>query len=136
MLVRDIMNKNVLTADPDTSVIEAARTMADNHVGSLVVVKDGSILGIVTERDILLSLADIAENILDAKIGDVMTHYVIVIEPDAKIEKAVRMMKDNGIKKIPVVADEKLVGIITASDIIAAEPEMIRDLSAQLRKKI
>jgi len=135
MLVREIMRRDVLTASPDMAVTEAARKMADNHVGSLVVTKGGKILGIVTERNILLSLAEYGHDIEQKTLADVMTSYVITINPDSPVSKAVRVMNENSIKKLPVIEDENLVGMVSVSDIIVAQPALMKELAGCVIRK-
>lgn len=129
MLVKDIMTRNVVAVKRETPLREAAETMADNHIGCLVVKSNGKVSGIITDRDILVFIADETHKSLDSyRVKDVMTDYVITIRSTSPIEKAVKLMTENRIKKIPVVDDEKLAGIITMSDIIWAEPKMIGEL--------
>lgn len=136
MLVRDLMKRGIITTGPDMSVKEAAKTMADNNIGSLLVLKNSRTIGILTERDILCCLANSGENEIDSKkVRDAMTHYIISITSASTIKKAVKLMSENKVKKLPVI-DEKLVGIITASDIIAAQPRMIKDVKTLLSMKM
>jgi CBS domain-containing protein len=136
MLVKDIMTRNVVIVHRDTPLREAAEIMADNHIGCLVVKSDGKISGIITDRDILVFIADERHKNLDSfRVKDVMTDYVIRIRSTSPIEKAVQLMNENRIKKIPVVDDERLVGIITMSDIIWAQPKLVGQLSQVAKKK-
>ncbi len=129
MLVGEIMNRHVFKAAPEMSMREAARIMADNRVGSIVVEKNGRMSGIVTEHDILLAVAESKEDFDSLAISGIMTRYVIYISPDAKIEKAAELMISRGIKKLPVIENDKIQGIITTSDIVAAEPELMKSVS-------
>ena len=128
MLVEKIMNKHVITVKPDTSFLEAMQVMADNHIGCVVVAKDGKPIGMLTERDVLVAIA--SEEIKDlkkTKVKAVMTHYIIVIGPKRTVTKAAMLMNENKIKKLPVVDGKgRLVGIITASDIISAQPKAVK----------
>jgi CBS domain-containing protein len=123
MIVEKVMNKHVITASPETSLLEAAQIMADNHIGCIVVTQKGKPVGMLTERDILVAIASDEIDIKKTKIGSIMTHYLITIGPKRQLSKAIELMADNKIKKLPVVNDEgKLIGIITASDIMSVEP--------------
>ena len=136
MHVKDVMRREVLTVSPETRIKEAARTLSDNHIGSLIVVKNEKVAGIITERDILRSLADSEKDEIESKIvEDAMTHYVIPITSGSNVESAVKLMIENKIKKLPVIDNDKLVGIITASDIITAQPEMIKNIRRLLSRK-
>ena len=136
MLVRDMMKRNVITTSPEIRIKEAARTMADNHIGSLPVLKNNRTIGILTERDILCCLANSRENEIDSKkVRDAMTNYIISITSTSTIQKAVKLMVENKIKKLLVI-DERLVGIITASDVITAQPKMIKNVKTLLLRRL
>lgn len=135
MLVRDIMNKDVVTAKPDITVKEAAAIMTCHHIGSLVVLDNEKIVGIITERTIMVSIADGRDAELTT-IEEIMAKKVITIEPDKTIEDAVGLMAEHKIKKLPVVDGDKLVGIITASDIIVVEPKLIESVANLLSIKL
>lgn len=135
MLVRDIMKKEVVTTKPDTTVKEAAAVMSRLHIGSLVVVAEEKIVGIVTERNILISIADGKDPELTV-VEDIMVKDVVTIEPGKTIDAAVGLMAERKIKKLPVVDGGKLVGIITASDIIVVEPKLIETVANLLSVKL
>ena len=129
------MTRNVVAVRRETPLREAAEMMADNHIGCLVVKNDGKVTGIITDRDVLVFIADESHRNLDSfQVKDVMTDYVITIHPNNPIEKAVELMTANRIKKIPVLENDRLVGIITMSDIIWAQPKLAAQLS-QVAKK-
>jgi CBS domain-containing protein len=109
--------------------------MADNHIGCLVVKSGGKVSGIVTDRDVLVFIADGSHRNLDSyRVKDAMTDYVITIRPTSTVEKAADLMTENRIKKIPVLDNDRLAGIITMSDIIWAQPRLIRELSQAAKK--
>ena len=135
MLVKDVMIKKVATAEPEMSVREAAQTMIDNRIGSLVILKNGKIVGMLTERDILKAVANSAD--FEALLVEqIMTRYIISVKPDANIEKAINLMVDNDVKKLPVISGEKLVGIITTNDIAALWPKIVDNLGKLLSKRL
>jgi CBS domain-containing protein len=135
MLVRDIMKKDVMATKQDATIKEAASVMSNRHIGSLVVLEKEKIVGIITERNILKSIADGLDPELTT-VEEVMTKNVITIEPDKTIDDAVGLMAQHGIKKLPVVDGDKLVGIITASDIIVVEPKLIESIANLLSIKL
>lgn len=131
MLVKDAMNKDVETIGENDNVRNAAERMVNRRIGSLVVLSPvGQLTGLLTERDILRDVVARGENSKDVKVGDIMTKELIVISPEATLEDAADVMTKNKIKKLPVV-DEKgaLVGIITASDLIAYEQKLVESVS-------
>ncbi|MEM7821817.1 MAG: CBS domain-containing protein [Candidatus Aenigmatarchaeota archaeon] len=135
MLVRDVMNKNVVVSEPGITVKEAARIMSQFHIGSLIILKNKKIVGIITERDILISVAQGKEAELTT-VEEVMTKNVITIAPDKTVEDAVNLMIEHRIKKLPVVDGNKLVGIITASDIVVVEPKLIEGIANLISIKL
>ena len=116
--ISKIMNKAFIV-DDNVTLKSAAKMMSDKNIGSLLIVKDGKIKGIITERDILKNISK-----LNLKVSLVMSKKVITIEAEEKIEEAIRVMSENKIKRLPVMKDGKLAGIITATDIIAHAKEI------------
>mgnify|MGYP003920621191 FL=1 len=117
ILLKDIMVRKVITIDPDKTARDAARLMADNNISSVIVMKGDEIVGIVTERDLVRKVC--ANDIPSSKVNivSVMSSPVITAESDLPIEAAVQRMFNNRIRRLPVVENGKLVGIVTISDI-------------------
>jgi CBS domain-containing protein len=117
ILLKDIMVRKVITIDPDKTARDAARLMADNNISSVIVMKGDEIVGIVTERDLVRKVC--ANDIPSSKVNivNVMSAPVITAESDLPIEAAVQRMFNNRIRRLPVVENGKLVGIVTISDI-------------------
>jgi len=120
-LVKEIMNKDVKSVSTDASVRDAAEVMAENRIGSVIVVGEKKVKGIVTAEDIVFKY--VAEKRGDT-VSDIMTRELVTISPSATIEKAARLMSEHKIKKLPVMDGDILVGIITASDIAKVEPAL------------
>ena len=130
-LVKDVMNRNVITGTPDLTVKNAAEIMHNYRIGSLVVLENNSLKGIVTESNILKAVST-GMDPEKTYINELMTTNVMTIGPDETVENAIRMMMDYKIKKLPVLDGKKIVGIITSSDIIVIEPKMIESLASLL----
>ena len=113
--VKDFMTKGVLTVDEDKTIFEAAKLMSQKEVGDVVVLKGEIPRGIVTERDFVRRVVA-RKTPLDSKISDVMSRPLITIDPDASLKEAARKMVNRGIRRLPVVEQHKLVGIIVVSD--------------------
>lgn len=113
MQIKKIMNK-VLVAEDNISAREAAKIMSKRNVGSLVVLRKNKLVGIVTERDIMKNIDK-----LGSKISEMMSKNVTTISPKDNVENAAILMAKNKIKRLPVIDDGKLVGIITATDLLA-----------------
>lgn len=128
--VKDIMNPEVKVVDIEDPVSKAAMMMRQFRIGSVVVMGGKHIKGIVTAEDIVYKY--VAEK-RGEKISDIMTHDPLTIEPGKKVEEAARVMTEKKIKKLPVVEGGRLVGIITATDIVKVEPALHDILLEQLK---
>jgi len=133
VLVRDIMSKDVRVVRPDTSVKEVVATMNKFDIGSIVVVQGDRPVGIITERDILRRLVEpcLAPETLTAR--QVMTSPVLTIIETASIEEAAKLMVRKRVKRLPVMNNQKLVGIVTFTDIVTKVPTMLSMLEELVR---
>jgi CBS domain-containing protein len=124
MFIKEIMTRNVVTINNNQSVLDACKKYRDFKVGSLIVIDKNQCVGIVTERDLLEKVIKIDPK--TTMIKEIMTPYIKTISPLDNIDKAITIMKKNKIKKLPVLAEDELVGIVTISDIANARPEVSR----------
>ncbi|MCS7093931.1 MAG: CBS domain-containing protein [Candidatus Aenigmarchaeota archaeon] len=131
MLVKDVMNKNVVVAKPTVTLREASKVMGEMNMGSLVIMEDEKIVGIVTSTDILKAIGD-GKDPDKTTTQDIMSREIITIQADEEVCKAVEIMVKHKIKRLPVMMNDKLVGIITVSDIAIIEPKIIREFAALL----
>ena len=113
--VKDLMTKRTLTIDSQGTVFEAAQLMSRKGVGDLIVVESEIPVGIVTERDFVRRLVA-KRRPFETKVSDVMTRPLITISPEASIKEAARKMVKYGIRRLPVLKDHKLMGILVVSD--------------------
>jgi len=120
MKVREVMTQVVLTAETATTIAEAASLMAQRRVGSTLVVDGQRLLGIFTERDIVKALSQDASATHQA-IGHWMTRNPQTISSDATVDEALRRMLDGGFRHLPVVDDERMVGMISMRDLSRAQ---------------
>ncbi len=115
--VKEIMTKDVVSIDVNYSVFDAAEIMSSNQLGCLVVMDGEATVGIVTERDIVRRVC--ARKLPgETKVLEIMSKNLITIDPDASIKDAARVMSSNKIRRLPVLKDGKLVGILVASDFV------------------
>ncbi len=128
--VSDVMTSNVVTVKPDETIVDAARKMAENKIGSVVVVDDkGTIIGILTEGDIVRRVVARGLDPSQTPVEAVMTKNPITIFEDADLAAAAELMREKGVGHLPVVNEEgRLVGIITRSDIVRIAPSLIEIL--------
>jgi len=120
MLVKEIMSKNIVTIDSNKSVYEAASLLRENKIGSVLAVDNEGNVGIVTKRDIIGGTILQHKNADITPVSEIMNTDVITINPLEKIEKAVELMEENKIKKLIVIKNKDIVGIITVTDISRA----------------
>jgi CBS domain-containing protein len=120
--IEDQMSRTVLTVTDDQTLEQAAQMMIERSVGSAVVTKGGALEGIITERDILRS---VAEGLVPwtTKVSQCMTPNPRTLTPSSTREEAVRLMSDGGFRHLPIVEGGDLVGIITLRDLL---PESVR----------
>jgi len=129
-LVKEVMSPDVRTVDISDAIKKAAKVMADHRIGSVIVTGDKNICGIVTAEDIVYKHVALGRG---EKVSDIMTRDPITIEPTKTIEEASQIMASKKIKKLPVVENGHMVGIITASDIVRVEPAMYETLLEHLK---
>ncbi|NIO23231.1 MAG: CBS domain-containing protein [Candidatus Aenigmarchaeota archaeon] len=129
MLVKEIMTKDVKTIEPSITVKEAAQKMVEENTKFLIVIKKGKLVGITTEWDFVKKVVAEGETSSKIKIKDIMTSDVIVIGPDTEIGEAASIMAEHNIKKLPIVTENVLIGVVTAMDILAAEPKLMEKIS-------
>ena len=125
MPVMEIMTRDPVTAAPDLAVDKAAALMRERGVGSLLVVEAGGALGILTERDIVTKVVAANRSPASVRVQDVMTSPVISVPPHEDVEEAARMMSARRIRRLPVVQDGKLVGVVTENDILRLVPDLV-----------
>ena len=115
--VRDIMEKNVITIDYTKNALDASVILKEKEISFLVILKDGKPEGIVSERDIVRKIA--AEDIKSSQIQleGIMSKNFKWVEPETEVEHAVQKMLNNNIRRLIVLEDEKLVGVITQTNL-------------------
>lgn len=131
-IVERFMAKHVLTVSPEVTVTECARAMARRKVSSAVVIAKGRIVGIVTENDISRKSVAAGIDAKSAKVSRIMSKDVVTIAPEMPLYDAMIRLGQKRIKHLPVVKNGKLVGIITAMDMLRVQPAYIDILSYPL----
>jgi len=126
--VEDVMVREVITIDENSLIKEAAEVMNKFEIGCIIAVKKGKAVGIVTERDLLKRVVAEAKDSDKTKIKDIMSSPLVVVDPSMELEEAVKLMFQMKIKKLPVVEDKRLVGLVSLTDIARFQPQMIKIL--------
>ena len=130
--IADVMTKSPAALDVDASALEAAQAMKAGDIGDVVVCDHGKIWGIVTDRDLVVRAMADGTNPDEVKLRDVCSQQLTTITPNDSIDDAVALMREHGLRRLPVVKDEKLVGIVSLGDLaIERDPgSALADISA------
>ena len=121
--VREAMIEDPRSIGPSASVVEAAQLMRDEHIGSLPITDDEELVGMITDRDITTRVVAEAADPKMTSVGDVVSRDLISIEPDEDLEEAVQLMASHQVRRLPVVENGRLVGIVAQADIALRENE-------------
>jgi CBS domain-containing protein len=126
--VRDAMTEDPRSIGPSASVVEAARLMREQHIGSLPVTEDERLVGMITDRDITTRV--VAESAVPqaTSVGDACTRDLISVEPSSDLEEALRLMARHQVRRLPVVEDDRLVGMVAQADIALKDNERTAEL--------
>ena len=124
----DVMIREVVTIDENVSVKEAVDIMNQFEIGSIIATRKGKAVGIITERDLLKRIIAEGKNAKKTMVKDIMSSPLIVIAPNTSLEEAARLMFEKKIKKLLVIDQNRLVGLVSLTDIARAQPEVIKIL--------
>ncbi|HOA56302.1 MAG TPA: CBS domain-containing protein [Clostridiales bacterium] len=117
MKVKDIMTKNVASVKPDASVSEAADLMQRYNVGSIPVCDDNGVVGIVTDRDIVMRNVTVGSDPRSTPVSSIMTTNVTTVSPDTDVDELGVIMSQKQVRRVPVVDNNNLVGIVALGDL-------------------
>ena len=117
MKVEDIMTRDVRTIDRNSTVEQAARMMKELNVGSIPVTENGNVIGIVTDRDVVLRNVADGRTAADTKVEEIMSRTVVTATPDMDVHRAADLMAQNQIRRLPVVENNRMVGIVSIGDL-------------------
>ena len=119
MHIRDVMTPNPTCVSPDDSIQNAARIMRDEDTGAVPVVENGRPVGIVTDRDIVVRA--VTEDQLSRPIRDIVTGNLVSARPDMSTREAAELMSEHQVRRLPVVENDHLVGIVSIGDLAVKE---------------
>lgn len=117
----------VATISPDATVSELLRLLADHKIGAVLVTVDDAIVGVVSERDVARALVNSGAVILDGPVSRIMSRLVASCELDTPVEEVMVLMTEQRVRHVPVLADGKLVGIVSIGDVVKARIEKLED---------
>ncbi len=121
MKVKEIMSKDIAKLRSDDSIERAAQLMKQYNCGSIPVCTDDKIIGIVTDRDIAVRSVASGEDVSKKRVGDIMTANVVFGSPEMNVDDAAKLMSDRQIRRLPIVENNDLIGIVALGD-ISLEP--------------
>ena len=121
--VRDAMTAEPRSIGASASVVEAARLMREEHIGSLQIIDNEQLVGMITDRDITTRVVAEAADPKLTSVGDVYSQDLISVEPESDLEEALLLMARHQVRRLPVVDNGKLVGIVAQADIALTENE-------------
>jgi CBS domain-containing protein len=120
---------DVFTIEPDATVAVAVAVLGERHVGALIVSSDGTtVAGIVSERDVVRRLAELGPAVLDHPVSSVMTPDVVTCTPAATTEDLMGIVTERRIRHVPVLDDDRLAGLVSIGDVVAAR---VRELEEE-----
>ncbi len=117
MKVRECMCNEVACVNPNSTISDVAKLMLDKHVGCIPVCDNDKVVGLVTDRDLILRSLACEKDIKKTPVSEVMTTKVFNVSPDAEVSEARKIMRDCQIRRVPVIENDMLVGIITLGDL-------------------
>ncbi len=127
MTVRDIITRPVIAEDEEALVTEIAKDMAELGIGSVVITKEGKPAGIITERDIALKVILKNKRASEVKAKEIMAFPLVTIEPEVSVDEVCKLAAKKRIKRLPVVENGVLVGIVSLRDLLTKKPEYVRE---------
>ena len=124
--------QNIWSLDPEALVYDAIEMMANKHVGALLVTSGGKLVGIISERDYARKVILQERSSKQTQVKEIMTSSVIVVRPGQTVEDCMRLMTENRIRHLPVVENEKVLGVVSIGDlvkwVVSAQAETIHQL--------
>ena len=121
--IRDIMTSSPTTVETSTTVAEAAKIMASEDVGPLPVVDGGRLVGIVTDRDLVVRVLAEDRDPKSTNVGDVASSELVTVAPDTALDEALRKMASAQVRRLPVVEGDRVVGIVAQADVARQTPQ-------------
>lgn len=129
--VLDSKGRDVFSVSSKDNLVSAINEMASRAIGTALVIDEGKVVGIVSERDFIRKVVVQGRNPEDVTVGDIMTREVLVAKPDSSVEECLQLMTGKRIRHLPVLAEDKVLGIVSIGDLVkyklSEQDETIRD---------
>jgi CBS domain-containing protein len=134
--VKKMMIKKPVTAEKTETVLKVAKKMAENRVGSVVIEDNGNPIGIITETDLTKKIVALGKDPAKTKAEDIMSSPIVFVNPEDDYSVAVEKMRKHKVKRLPVIENGKVIGIVTSTDIARTVPDFIDIIKERLEMKI
>ena len=121
--VKDVMSASPIGLEDTASLVDAARAMREGDFGSVVVMKSGSVCGVVTDRDIVVRAVAEGKDPKSVKLSEICSEHVVTVSPDQSVDEAAELMRDKAVRRVPVVEKGRLVGIVSLGDLAKEKDE-------------
>ena len=130
--VRDVMTENLVTLPGSAPLADAARRMKESDIGDVIVMADGDMCGVVTDRDIVVRAIAEGKDPQSATLDEICSHDVVTVGPDDSVDQAVQLMRQRAVRRLPVVEGGRPVGIVSIADLAIERDETsaLADISA------
>jgi CBS domain-containing protein len=115
--IKDVMTRDVRACEPNATVVEAAKVMAQEDVGPVPIVEDGRLVGIVTDRDIVVRVVAEGRDPNATTVKEIASTHLVTVSPDDDLDQALNRLAENQVRRLPVVEGGRLVGIVAQADI-------------------
>ncbi len=133
MQVRDIMTRDIVIADTDDTIIEVAKLMAHHNIGCVPVTENGEkVLGVITDRDIVVEMAEHSYDPYNTLATKIMSDNVYFVRPDVDVKFAFDLMKKQQVRRLPVIEDGKILGMVTLGDLAVSAHDHKAEVSEAL----
>jgi len=132
--IRDLMTSSPATAEPSSTVADVAQVMAQEDVGPVPIVEGGRLVGLVTDRDLVIRVIAEGRDPNSTTIGEIASADLVTVQPDSDLNEALQLMAQNQVRRLPVVEGDQLVGIVAQADVARAADEeqvgeVVQDIS-------
>jgi CBS domain-containing protein len=133
--VREAMTASVSSVSPSQSLADAADVMKREDVGSVPVVDEGRLAGIVTDRDIVTRAVAQERNPQAVKVGEIASHDLVTVEPEQDLDEALALMAHHKVRRLPVIEDGRLVGMLAQADVaLKAKEQRVGEMVEQISR--
>jgi len=115
--IKEVMTRDVRACEPNATVVEAAKVMAQNDVGPVPIVEDGRLVGIVTDRDIVVRVVADGRDPNVTTVKEIASTNLVTVSPEDDLDEALNLLAEHQVRRLPVVESDRLVGIVAQADV-------------------